>query len=257
MMDWSDGTGGGTAVRVTVPTLDNLLETLGVAFRGDDGHAVATLNLDHAVKMHNDPAFLEAYRAHDLVTADGNPVVVLSRLAGQSDVELVPGSDAILPIARLAAEMRVAVALFGSTEASLEAARATLSERVPGLDIALTLSPPMGFDPVSPAADAAIEEIGASGARLVFLALGAPKQERFAVRAHAALPHVSFLSIGAGLDFISGRQTRAPEIVRRLSMEWLWRLATNPRRFLGRYLACIALLPRLAGIAIAARRRQM
>ncbi len=87
---------------------------------------------------------------------------------------------------------------------------------------------------MGPAADEAIRAIGDSGARVVFLALGAPKQERFAARAQRALPAAGFLSIGAGLDFVSGAQVRAPAWVRAIAAEWLWRLAHEPRRLAGR-----------------------
>ena len=113
----------------------------------------------------------------------------------------------------------------------------------------------MGFDPTGSAADAAIEEMRASGARVFFLALGAPKQEVFASRAQAMLPKAGFLSIGAGVDFIAGTQTRAPAWVRAVAGEWLWRLALSPKRLAGRYAACIAILPRLTLSALEARRQ--
>ena len=112
----------------------------------------------------------------------------------------------------------------------------------------------MGFDPNGAAADEAIAHIGQSGARLVFLALGAPKQEIFAARAFARLPNVGFLSIGAGLDFISGAQKRAPKWVRAIAAEWLWRLLGNPARFAARYWSCILILPSLTAAAVSARK---
>jgi N-acetylglucosaminyldiphosphoundecaprenol N-acetyl-beta-D-mannosaminyltransferase len=93
----------------------------------------------------------------------------------------------------------------------------------------------MDFDPDGEEADKIIAKIGMSGARLVYLALGAPKQERFAARAQLVLPGVGFLSIGAGLNFISGAQVWAPEWVRAIATEWIWRLAMNPRRLAARY----------------------
>ena len=86
------------------------------------------------------------------------------------------------------------------------------------------------------------------------MALGAPKQEIFASRAQKELPQMGFLSIGAGLDFISGHQKRAPRLVRRFALEWLWRLALSPKRLIGRYLGCFAVLPGLTWAALKARR---
>ena len=251
MMNWNNGTD--TRIAVSVPDQATLLADIEARFQNGQGFSVATLNLDHVVKLKRDPAFAAAYAAQTHVTADGNPIVWLSRLAGYP-VALVPGSELIAPLTALAADQKVPVALFGATQQSLEAAAAALKTRYPDLEVTLTLAPPMGFDPTGSAADKAISALGDSGARLVFLALGAPKQEIFAARALAALPQTGFLSIGAGLDFISGHQRRAPRWVRALAAEWVWRLLGNPRRLTGRYAACIALLPELTVRAMRARR---
>nr|WP_092082511.1 WecB/TagA/CpsF family glycosyltransferase [Poseidonocella sedimentorum] len=217
------------------------------------GFTVATLNLDHVVKLQRDPAFRAAYARHSHITADGNPIVWFSRLAGR-EVELLPGSELIAPVAALAAAHGVPVALLGATEASLAEAGAALEAAHPGLRVAARIAPPMGFDPTGPGAADCIAALRESGAGLCFLALGAPKQEIFAAHAAAALPGMGFMSIGAGLDFISGAQVRAPLWVRRIAAEWLWRLAQNPSRLAARYGACIALLPRLTVLALRSRR---
>lgn len=253
MMNWNKA--GEDPVVVTVPDRTALLADLSERFAARKGFTVATINLDHVVKLARDPAFRDAYVAQSHVTADGNPIVWLARLSGQGDVALVPGSEAIDPVARLAAEQGVPVAFFGATDVSLEAAAEAMRAQIPGIDIVLTLSPPMGFDPAGPAADEAIETIRASGARLVFLALGAPKQEIFAARAARALPEAGFLSIGAGLDFISGAQVRAPGWVRALAAEWLWRMLSNPKRLAARYGLCLLALPGLTLRALATRMR--
>jgi exopolysaccharide biosynthesis WecB/TagA/CpsF family protein len=188
------------------------------------------------------------------VVADGNPVVWLSRLAGRP-VDLIPGSELVGPLCALAARAGVAVALMGATDATLERAAAALEAAHPGLCVAVRIAPPMGFDPDGPAADAAIAAIGASGAGLVLLALGAPRQERFAARAARALPRCGFVSIGAGLDFIAGTQVRAPAWARAAAMEWAWRMARDPRRLAARYAACFAVLPAETAAALRVRPR--
>ena len=250
MIDWSAGSDSGLSVNVTSQA--ELLADLDRRMRAGQGFSVATLNLDHLVKLARDPAFRDAYGRQSHVTADGNPVVWLSRLAGRR-VGLVTGSDLVLPVVRLAARAGVPVALFGATEAALAGAAAALGQAAPGLTIAARIAPPMGFDPQGAGADEAIAAIGASGARLCLLALGAPRQEIFAARASARMPKVGFLSIGAGLDFFAGSQKRAPKWVRALAAEWVWRLVGNPRRLAGRYAACAAILPREAARALRAR----
>lgn len=250
MMNWSTDK---APVVVTVPERAGLLEDLRARFEAQAGFSVATLNLDHVVKLGRDPLFQAAYARHTHVTADGNPIVWLCRLAGQRDVALIPGSELIEPVAALAAETGTKVALFGATDASLSEAAEALEAKHPGLRVVLRLAPPMGFDPDGPGADEAIRAIGESGAGLVFLALGAPKQERFAARAQEALPQAGFLSIGAGLDFISGAQKRAPKWVRAIAGERIWRMLSNPRRLAARYGACILAMPGLTLRALSAR----
>jgi N-acetylglucosaminyldiphosphoundecaprenol N-acetyl-beta-D-mannosaminyltransferase len=240
------------AVTVNMPTRATLMGEVARRFARGEGFALATINLDHLVKLRRDPVFAAAYAAQDLVVADGNPIVWLSRLA-KKPVELVPGSDLILPLAKAAASAQVPVVLLGATDATLSDAADGLQARVPGLTVAACIAPPMGFDPDGPGADEVLDRVGATGARLVFLALGAPKQERLAARGRALLPGVGFASIGAGLDFIAGSQTRAPAWVRAVAMEWLWRMMTNPRRLARRYADCALILP---GQAVAALRQR-
>jgi len=219
------------------------------------GFALATLNLDHLVKLATDPGFHAAYLAQDLVVADGNPIVWLSRLA-RKPVTLMPGSDLVIPLAQWAAAAGHSVALVGSTDDSLRQAAAALQQAVPGLRVACTIAPPFGFDPTGPGADTILHKVAQSGARMCFIALGAPKQEVFAARGRFITPNLGFASIGAGLDFLSGSQVRAPLWVRKLALEWLWRLLGQPRRMFMRYAQCFAILPGHIARAMAQRFRK-
>ena len=252
MMFWSNKETDG--ITVTVPDRATLLDDLDDHFERGAGFCIATLNLDHVVKLARDPAFYAAYQAHSHVTADGNPIVWLSRLARQS-VSLVPGSELVVPLAQLAGAKGVPVALFGASESTLKKVKLRLIEQIPELEVVYCHAPAMKFDPDGEAAEAAITALEASGARLCFVALGAPKQELFAARAQAALPQVGFVSVGAGLDFLAGEQVRAPAWARAIAVEWLWRLLNNPRRLAARYAACFAVLPELVARALRARLR--
>lgn len=229
-------------VRVNTPDAATLMARVQARLRAGQGFALATINLDHLVKLRADPVFRAAYAAQDFVVADGNPIVWLSRIA-RRPVHLVPGSDAVLPLASEAVVAGVSVALFGSDQATLDAAATRMRAEVPGLVVAARIAPPMGFDPEGAEARAALSRLQASGARLVFLALGAPKQERFAALGRSLAPELGFASIGAGLDFLAGRQKRAPRHVRALALEWLWRMLSNPRRLFARYALGALMLP--------------
>ena len=245
---------GPARIEVTEPSWAKLLRTVQAHLQARRGFALATINLDHLAKLGQDAEFRTAYAAHDIIVADGNPIVWLSRLANRP-VELIPGSDLIDPLAGLAAAYDRPVAFFGSSPDVLEAAARILQERHPGLKLATRIAPPMGFDPCGQIAERLAEDIADSGAGLCFVALGAPKQERFAAFARRKAPQTGFVSIGAGLDFIAGTQTRAPHLVRRLALEWFWRMALSPARLGLRYLRCILILPGQTLAALRLRQR--
>lgn len=242
-----------TTIAVDLPDRAATLTTIEGHLRAHRGFALATLNLDHLVKLRQSAAFRAAYAAQDHVTADGNPIVWLSRLAGRP-VSLVPGSDLLDPVLSLAARLGVGVAFVGSTQPVLDRAAEQAQARHPGLRVVARLAPPMGFDPDSAQAVELLEKVARSGAGLCLLALGAPKQEMLAARGRNVAPQVGFLSIGASLDFIAGHQQRAPVLVRKLALEWLWRMLSNPRRLFWRYAQCAAILPGQAVAALELRR---
>ena len=103
----------------------------------------------------------------------------------------------------------------------------------------------MGFDPESEAAIAAGQRVARSGARICFVALGAPKQELFADRMARTNDGVTYVCVGAALDFLSGQQRRAPILFQRTGSEWAYRLLTNPKRMGMRYARCALLYARL------------
>ncbi len=231
-----------TTIRVTHADASVLLSDVAGRFAQGQGFALATVNLDHLVKLTKDPAFRAAYAAHDLVVADGNPIVWLSRLAGRP-VRLVPGANLVLPLVQAAAAAGRPVSLLGSTESALKAAMAHLQGLVPGLQAGALMAPPMGFDPESNDARAMLTRLQALGPGLCLIALGAPKQERLAALGRQMAPEVGFASVGAGVDFLAGTQRRAPRWVQAIAMEWLWRALSAPRRLIPRYVACAAILP--------------
>ena len=235
-------TAGDDTIRITCPDRDALLAEVRVRLAARRGFTLATLNVDHLEKLRHDARFRAAYRAHDLVVADGNPIVWLSRIA-RRPVKLVPGSELVEPLARIAAGTGAPVALIAGSIQAADAAAAHLGRIAPGLDVVMTAAPGFPFGPEGPEAQALVERLKSSGARLCLLGVGAPRQERFAVFAARALPQTGFASVGAGLDFLAGLQKRAPAAVRGAKMEWLWRALSSPRRLGPRYVKGAAILP--------------
>lgn len=229
-------------IRITMPDRAALLGEVRRRFRAGEGFALATVNLDHLAKMTASPDFARVYARQDIVVADGWPIVMLSRIAGRP-VARLPGSDLVVPLCQLAAREGAEVALVGSTEQALSDAAAVLEARVPGLELKLRIAPPQGFDPMGQAAEDILRRLAGDGVRLCFLALGAPKQEALAARGRDLAPAVGFASIGAGLDFLGGHQVRAPRWMRRVGLEWLWRMLGNPWRMVPRYARSAMVLP--------------
>jgi exopolysaccharide biosynthesis WecB/TagA/CpsF family protein len=234
--------------RVNIVSIEHAIEvTIRELSFGTDSFMLCTLNMDHLVKRRENKEFAEAYSRALFVSADGFPVVLLARMQGAS-LERTTGSDLILPLCSRAARERLSVYLIGGTPESVESASLCLTSLCAGLTIAGTYAPPWPFDPASVLTDEIISAIISSGARVCLVALGAPLQELFAMRAIERSRRVAYVGVGASLDFLAGRQWRAPSLVRFLNLEWAWRLILNPRRLWLRYLKSGLLFVQLLGV---------
>ncbi|MEE2861322.1 MAG: WecB/TagA/CpsF family glycosyltransferase [Pseudomonadota bacterium] len=249
LMEFDVGPG---RIEITVPDRESLLAIVGARLDAGNGFALATTNVDHLEKLRSDARFRAAYAVHDLVVADGNPIVWLARLAGKP-VSLVTGSDLVRPLCRLAASSGRTVAIISGTRETGEEAGRRLEAEIPDFRVAMVEAPGFPFDPDGAEADALLDELAGSGAGLCLLALGAPRQEILAARIRRHCPNMGVASVGAGIDFIAGRQRRAPRMMRTARIEWLWRAALSPRRLGPRYLQGAMILPGHAWRALSSR----
>ncbi|MGA7324739.1 MAG: WecB/TagA/CpsF family glycosyltransferase, partial [Rhodomicrobium sp.] len=175
----------------------------------------------------------------------GWPLVAASRITKYPIRQRVTGSDFIIPLCRLLAADGLSVFLLGSSTEVLKLSSKRLLEIVPGLVIGGTYSPPYGFEKDPRQLDIIDQEISRARPHALFVALGAPKQEIWMQARVQHLPIGVAIGIGATLDFLAGKQRRAPYILQTLGLEWLWRALSDPHRLGRRYLLDIALLPRL------------
>ncbi len=237
--------------RITLSSQGHALQRLAERMSQGQGYILTCMNLDHLVKLRTDQGLRSVYRHPAAeIMADGAPVAALARWQG-AHVERSTGPDLMLPLCREAARNGWPVYMFGTRMEVLETGARRLRAACPGLDIRGIEAPPFGYDPCSEAADAAVDRMVGSGAKIILLGLGSPKQEIFAERAINRHPGLGLVCIGAALDFLTGEQQRAPAIFRNWGLEWAWRLATSPRRLGMRYLKCAMLL---AGIVLHPRR---
>ncbi|EHM01328.1 glycosyltransferase, WecB/TagA/CpsF family [Acetobacteraceae bacterium AT-5844] len=173
--------------------------------------------------------------ALDLVVPDGQPVRWALNLlfkAGLSD--RVYGPELTLRVCRMAAAEGLPVAFYGSRQEVLDDLRTKLLQRIPGLNIVTMV--PSRFRQVDPAEQSEIAaSLSASGARILFVGLGCPRQEAWLYE-HRDLIPMPMLAVGAAFDFHAGRLPQAPAAMQRRGLEWLFRLASEPRRLWRRYL---------------------
>jgi exopolysaccharide biosynthesis WecB/TagA/CpsF family protein len=231
-------------VTINVPSITNAVASIVSAAQRGENFSVCTLNLDHVVKLQQRSDFRAAYHRARFVTADGFPIVMLSRLLG-TRIERTTGADLVEPLCREAGKKNLPIFLLGSDDHTLATTAQRLAKRFKGLTVAGYYAPGSNFDPGSREADIAIGNIRASGAKLCFIALGAPRQELFAARCLDELDGTGMLCIGAALDFIAGTQERAPSVAQKYGMEWAWRILREPRRLGPRYARCAAVVPGL------------
>lgn len=207
---------------------------------------VATANLDFVMQAWRDPELQRILLEADLVVADGIPIVRLSRRFGPPLKERVTGSDLVPMLARMARENGRSLFLLGGAPGVADEAAKELQRREPGLAIAGCHSPSMA-DLLSMDHAGILARIEAASPDLLLIAFGAPKQEKFA-NLHVRKWKVPVaMGVGGTLDFLAGAQVRAPGWVQALSLEWLWRMLTNPRRLAARYGANLVFLLRAGG----------
>jgi len=225
-------------VGFTVCTLDAAAEWVvdGAAEQGrSTGTAALFWNAYNVALADSDPQYLALAREAQAVFCDGVPVVwagrrLHPRTAGWSRVY---GPDTMAAVLDRGRASGLRHYLLGSTPETLAALRSAIERRWPGTDVVGADSPPF-----RPATSRELRErderIVASGAQVVWVGLGTPRQDHECLRLASALP-VTALGVGAAFDFIAGTKRQAPPLLQRSGLEWAYRLATEPRRLAGRY----------------------
>jgi len=198
-------------------------------------HQVVTVNTDFIRLADGDPEYLTVLNAADLAVADGMPLVWFSRLAGAGLPERVAGIDLVDDCCRLAARTGIPVFLLGGAPGVAAAAGRTLAAGHPGLRIGGIFSPP--FEAPTAEGDAQmLRAIDRVGRCVLFVAFGAPRQDKFIRRHRAVIDAPIAIGVGGTLDILAGEIRRAPGWMQRTGLEWAWRLAQEPGRLWRRYL---------------------
>jgi N-acetylglucosaminyldiphosphoundecaprenol N-acetyl-beta-D-mannosaminyltransferase len=200
-----------------------------------EGRTVGVCSVHSLMTARSSSAHADALRAADLVTPDGAPVAWMLRRKGYVNQERVSGPDLMWECCRRAAESGLEMFLYGGTADTLRRLEHNLSVQFPGINVVGSFSPP--FRELLPEEDAAVVKmINNSGARIVWIGLGCPKQEAWML-AHRDRLNAVLVGVGAAFDFHAGVVKRAPVWLRQIGLEWLHRMCQDPRRLARRYLA--------------------
>jgi N-acetylglucosaminyldiphosphoundecaprenol N-acetyl-beta-D-mannosaminyltransferase len=215
-----------------------------------NGGTVFTPNVDHVVMAEHDERFRTAYAAAALSLVDGTPVLWAARLLRTPLPEKISGSDLVMPLLRRAAERGHRVYFLGGAPGVADLAKSKLEAELPGIQIVGTDASRIDVNALGEA-DEVAERIRLAKPDLVLVALGAPKQEIWSYTRAERLKPAVLIGVGASLDFVAGIQKRAPRWMSKAGLEWLYRLAQEPRRLAARYLLrdpefCLILMRQLA-----------
>ncbi len=198
------------------------------------GRYVCFSNVHTTIMADDDKDYRDILNGSAATFPDGKPLADRIAAAGYEEAERVAGPDLMAELFRCSRGSGKKHYFYGSTQETLDALKKHLSEVYPFMEIAGMYSPP--FRDLTEEEDKEIvERINASGADFVWIGLGAPRQERW-MAAHKGRINALMLGVGAGFDFHAGTVKRAPLILQKLGLEWLYRLFQDPRRLIKRYL---------------------
>lgn len=200
------------------------------------GGWLVTANVDFVQRAATDPSYRALYAEADLIVADGAPLVWASRLRGEPVPERVAGADLVWTLAEAAAAGGHGLYLLGGDGQAAEIAAQRLVERSPALRVVGYSSPWISIPPTEEELEPIRAELRRSDARLVYVALGSPKQEHLIRALRGEFPEVWWMGCGISLSFIAGKVGRAPRWMQRLGLEWSHRLLQEPGRLASRYL---------------------
>lgn len=206
------------------------------ALADGEGGIVLTLNVDILRRWVRDPGFRRLTERVTYVVADGMPLLWAARLQGRPLPGRVTGADLLQPLAAGCAERGHSIFLLGGTPGSADACAAALESKAPGLSIAGTRCPPLGFERDPKQMDDLRRALCDAAPDLVLVALGSPKQDALIANLAPALPATWWIGVGGSFSFYSGENRRAPAWMQRVGLEWLHRLASEPGRLWRRYL---------------------
>ena len=214
-------------VPIDVVTTDGMLARVAAFIAGDRVHQICTVNPEFVMAAQRDADFMAVLNHADLCLPDGVGILWAARRQGKPLRERVAGVDSVVRIAGRATETGWRLYLLGAAPGIAEQTATILAGRYPGVQIAGTYA---GSPAPEDEADI-VARVNASGADVLFVAYGAPKQDKWIARNGPHLKVHVAMGVGGAFDFITGTARRAPRWIRRIGLEWLHRLIREPWRW--------------------------
>lgn len=221
----------GTKINVT--SMERTLAYIKSRLEELRGNYICVSNVHTTVMAYENSAYREIQNSGAMALPDGAPLSIYSKKHGFADAERVTGPDLMLELLKISGKEGYRHFFYGATDETLEAMRAAIERDYPGACIAGMYAPP--FRPLSPQEDIeVVSMINAAKPDFIWVGLGAPKQEQWMYEHRGKLCAVA-VGVGAGFDYLAGDIKRAPKIMQRLCLEWLYRLLQDPKRLWKRY----------------------
>jgi len=199
-------------------------------------YTVVTPNVDHIVQLQKNADLKKVYKDAALVLADGMPLLWAAKFLGTPLKEKISGSDLFPKLCEVAARKGYKLFFCGGREGAADAAKAVLEQKNLGLNVVGTYCPPFGFENDEEENNKIIAMIKDSKPDILFVGLGAPKQEKWIHKYKEKYQVPVSIGIGVSFEFIAGMVKRAPVWMQKAGLEWFWRLMMEPGRLWKRYL---------------------
>ena len=214
--------------------MEETLEYIFGNLSGLKGEYICVSNVHTTVMSYRDEKYRKVQNSAAMALPDGKPLSIVSRMRGYHEAQRVPGPDLMPEILKRSVENGYKHFFYGSTDDTLQKLKETLEKSYPGVQITGMYAPP--FRALTEEEDReVIDRINNSKADFIWVALGAPKQERWMYE-HRGKVHGLMIGVGAAFDFLAGTVKRAPKWMQDLCLEWLFRISQDPKRLLKRYL---------------------
>jgi len=217
-------------------TLDECLTRFDELITKREPVYVITANVDHVVKLAKNPAYRKVYDEAALNLADGVPLMWAGKFLGTPLKKKISGSDLLPIVCRESARKGYRLFFMGGRQEAAELAAIKFREQFPGLQIVGTYCPPFGFEKDNAENEKIISMIRDSKADILFVGLGAPKQENWICPNRFKYNIPISIGVGASFEFAAGMVQRAPVWMQKIGLEWFWRIIMEPGRLWRRYL---------------------